>query len=860
MALDAACTHECSRRSGEPSRQIRYVNYPPSIDTALSTLNDELVRWFVQGYDAPTLPQRFAWPALTNGDNLLLCAPTGTGKTFAAFLPIVNQLLADPEPGLRCLYVAPLKALTRDVAKNLRRALRDMSASCRLRVGVRTGDTSWKVRRRLIEQPPHILLTTPESLAVMLSQPVARAKLRTVRWVIVDEVHALAGSKRGADLSIGLERLEALVAQPLQRIGLSATCTPLDVAAQFLVGAGRNCTVAQVSESSRIDLAIESLPEDASRISNAAIPSPAGFIKRLLDRLDRELTEQRTTLIFANVRSLAERIAWSLIKRYPQRADEIAVHHSSLAPARRRAVERHLKQGKLWAVVSSTSLELGIDIGTIDGVVFVHPPGGAARLVQRLGRSGHRPGQPRRGLALVGSTAELLEATVTAAAGRDHQIERLQIPEQPLDVLCQHLAGMAMSESWSPAEALALVRRAYPYRDLGDEDFRQCINYLSGCHADGTSWLPPRLDWTPDGRFTIASDAISKLLRRNLGTIVSDEPRGIKLVTEENGEEKTVVLGSLDELFADRLQPGDRFLLGGRALEFRRRERSALLVRDAGGQPAPPRWGNSYWRLPAELVRRLYLFRAEAAEILRDGDDALARWLRSQYRLEGPAIDELARYILVQETVSEVPDDRVLLVEAVRHDTGIEYGLHTPLTRAANEALARVVGLRLTRHGRGCASESLAVDLGVLLFVRGSSPLTADDWRQLLAIEDWHADFQDALHDSWLLRERFANVAMTGLMLLRHPQGGRRKVGGRDWAERRLFEQVRAADPDFVLLRQAERETVREACDGAAAHVYLGELTDKMVRLRWLSEPSPFAASWLTMMHPMQQRVLSNAI
>lgn len=837
---------------------VSFVHYPVSIGAALSQLNDDLRRWFRLHYECPTLGQRFAWPAITDGRNLLLCAPTGTGKTFAAFLPIVNQLVADPGPRLRCLYIAPLKALTRDVAKNLRRALRDIPSA--LRVGVRTGDTSWNVRRRQMDQPPHILLTTPESLAVMLSQPVARAKLRSVRWVIVDEVHALAGNKRGADLSLSLERLEALAAAPLQRIGLSATCTPLAEAAQFLVGAGRTCTLAQVPDNARIDLAIEPLPETVARISNPPLASPAGFIQRLLDRLDSELAKHRTTLIFANVRSLAERIAWALAQRYPQRSDAIAVHHSSLAPARRRAVERHLKQGKLWAVVSSTSLELGIDIGTIDSVVFVHPPGGAARLVQRLGRSGHRPGLPRRGLVLTGSTAELLEATVTAAAGRDRQIERLQILEQPLDVLCQHLAGMAMTETWSPAEAFALVRRAYPYRDLDEDDFARCLDYLSGRHADGTSWLPPRLAWTPDSRFTIASDAISKLLRRNLGTIVSDEPRGIKLITAENGQEKTVVLGSLDELFADRLQPGDRFLLGGRAVEYRRRERSALLVCDAGGRPAPPRWTSGYLPLPAELVRRLYQFRAEAAEILRDGDAALARWLRWQYCLEEPAIDALTRYILAQETVSEVPDERVLLIEGVRHEAGVEYALHTPLPRAAHEALARVVALRLTRHGRGQAGDSLAVDLGALLFVRGAAPLTADDWRRLLTIDDWQADFDEALHDSWLLRERFAGVAMTGLMLLRHPRGGRRKVGGRDWAERRLFDQVRFADPDFVLLRQAERETAREACDGAAAHAFLTELAGKMIRVRWLPEPSPFAASWLSMTHPMQQRTLHEAV
>lgn len=850
MAMEAVIP---ATRSVPAPESVHFLNYPPSTSAALACLPDELAHWFARNYESPTLAQRFAWPTLARGDNLLLAAPTGSGKTLAAFLPMIGALLADPTPTLQCLYIAPLKALIRDVAKNLRRALRAVPSAKHLRVGIRTGDTSWKVRRRMLETPPHVLLTTPESLAVLLSQPAACAQLASVGWVVIDEVHALAGSKRGADLALGLERLEAWVRTPLltvqkpgqkrssnphglQRIGLSATCTPLDEAARFLVGVGRPCAVAQIADTAGIDLAIEPLPlTDETGL-------PASFLKRLGNRLHDELTRHRTTLIFANTRALAERVAWALAKRYPDRQDQIAVHHSSLAPARRRAVERRLKQGKLWAAVSSTSLELGIDIGSIDSVVFVHPPGGAARLVQRLGRSGHRPGQPRRGLVLTSSTSELLEATVTAAAGREGQIERLRIPPQPLDVLCQHLAGMAMTESWSPAEALNLVRRAHPYRELSDADFYRCLDYLSGRHADGSAWLPSRLAWTDDGRFTIASEALAKLLRRNLGTIVSDEPRAIRLLTEENGEEKKTALGTLDELYADRLQPGDRFLLGGRPLEYRRRDRAALLVREAGGQPAPPRWVSGGIALPAELVRRLFLFRAEAGEVLRDGPDALAAWLRTHYNLEAPAIDELTRYLSLQESVSEIPDDRVLLVESIRHDAGIEYVLHTPLPRAANEAIARLLTLRMACDHH---VESLAADLGVLLYVRGHAPIDVAAWRRLLSPDACQTDIETALHGGWLVRERFAAVATTGLMVLRHPIGGRRKVGGPDWAQRRLFDQIRSADPDFLLLRQAERETAAEVCDAAQAAVYLGELAHKMIRCRWLSEPSPFAAGWL---------------
>jgi ATP-dependent Lhr-like helicase len=821
---------------------IRFLNYPPSSSSALATLADDVARWFTQSFTAPTLAQRFAWPTLAHGQNLLLSAPTGAGKTFAALLPIINELLADPGSATRCLYVAPLKALIRDVGKNLRRCLRALPAANQLRLDLRTGDTPWRVRRRFFDKPPHILLTTPESLAVLLSQPAGRAKLRSLRWVVVDEVHALAAGKRGADLALSLERLETMVAQPLQRIGLSATCTPLDEAARFLVGVHRSCAIAQVSDAAPIDLAVEPLPlTDETGL-------PVSFMKRLVDRLHDEIARRRTTLIFANARSLAERISRALTQRSPDRAGQIAVHHGSLAAARRRTIERRLKQGRLWAVVSSTSLELGIDIGSIDSVVFVHPPGGAARLVQRLGRSGHRPGQPRRGLVLTASTAEVAEAAVTAAAGREGQIERLHIADQPLDVLCQHLVGLAIGEAWQPFDAFTLVRRAHPYRNLTEDDFARCLDYLSGRHADGTTWLPARLAWTADGRFTIVSDAIAKLLRRNLGTIISDEMRTIRLVTQEDGVEKKTALGSLDELFADRLVPGDRFLLGGATVEYRRRERASLLVREAGGLPAPPRWESAGWPAAAELVRRLYDFRAAAAEILRDGSEALTEWLQAHYDLSPNALEELVRYFELQETVSEIPDGRILLVEGIHHGAGCEYALHTPLPRAGNEALARVLALRLSRD-HALQAETLAVDLGVLLYVRGATPLDADGWRQLLRLSAWNEDFQAALHESWLLRERFADVATTGLMLLRHPVGGRRKVGGRAWGARRLFDQVRAADPDFVLLKQAEREAARDACAADLVRRHLEELPQRMIRCRWLSEPSPFAAGWLHSPH-----------
>jgi ATP-dependent helicase Lhr and Lhr-like helicase len=818
-----------------------HLSLPAAGETALSALTDPVRCWFVENLGTPTTPQRLAWPAIAAGKNLLLCAPTGTGKTLAAFLPILGELLRVPlAASVRCLYVAPLKALGNDVRKNLRRHLRGIRALLppgqgRVEVGLRTGDTSAAARRNLHLEPPDVLLTTPESLALLLTQPLAGDLFGGLRWVVVDEVHALAANKRGADLALSLERLAALVGAEFQRIGLSATCTPLAEAACFLAGVGRPCAIAHVAETSPAELTVEPLPETGN------------FMGHLLDRLEPELTTNRSTLIFANTRNLAERLSWALRRRFPEWNVQIAVHHSSLAADRRRVVERRFKRGRLRAVVSSTSLELGIDIGNVDGVVLVHPPGGVVRLLQRVGRAGHAPRRLRRGLVLTATPAELLEAAVTAAAGRSGQCEPLRALAFPLDVLCQQLLGLAAHQLCSPDEAFALVRRAHPFHDLPRGDFDACVDYLSGRHADGRPWLPPRLRWQGDA-FTIRDARTLRILRRNLGTILADEMRPVHVERpEEPAPDEALthgqLVGEVSDAFAERLQPGTRFLLDGRCLEFRRGEWRTLVVHEVLGSPLVPRWGSEGLPLSLELARRLYLLRVQAAEALLHGPDALVRLLHADYGLDGPPAQTLVAFFQRQESLSEVPDAGTFLLEAVHAGTGTDYFLHTPLNRAGNDTLARVAVLRLARD-RGLGASSIVADLGVALSLRNAADLSAEDWRVLLSAEGFDADLTAALADSETLRERFRRVALTGLMLLRNPLGRRRRVGGADWAERRLFGEVRTADPDFVLLRQALREVRQECCDAEAARRFLGELPRLTLRCRWLPHVSPFVESW----------------
>lgn len=827
------------------SAPLEILAAPPSVDIAFTALAEPIRNWFRSRFAQPTAAQRLAWPALGAGKNLLLCSPTGSGKTLAAFLPVLNQLLfGSHSAGGRCLYVAPYKALLHDTHKTLKRCLRGLRPflppGCRtIRIGLRSGDTPAAARRLQKVEPPDILVTTPESLAVLLSQAAAAELFHGLRWVVVDEVHALAPNKRGADLALSLERLENVCASSVQRIGLSATCEPAEEAARFLVGTGRAGTVACIAETTPLQLRIEPLDESGP------------FLSTLVDRLRPELEANRTTLIFTNTRSLAERLTWMLTHHFPDWADAIGVHHSSLAPARRRAVELRLKRGRLRAVVSSTSLELGIDIGSVDAVVLVHPPGEVVRLLQRVGRAGHGPGRLRRGLVFAATAAELLEAAVTVASGQLARCEPLRVPAHPLDVLCQQLVGLAAQGWWAAPDAFALVRQAYPFRELPRGDFDACLDYLSGRRAGDPTWLPPRLRWEED-RFTIQDERTARILRRNIGTIIAEEPRPVVQLVPRAApgmlefagttvEVERRPVGQVEEGFVDQLSPGDRFLLDGRCLEFRHTEGPAVVVEEVAGRPRVPRWSGSGWPLSAELAGRLYLLRVQAAEALRDGPATLADLLGRDYGLEDGAVRTLSDYFQRQECLSEIPDRATCLVEVVPSAGGWDYYIHTPLNRLGNEALVRVAVHRLARQWRQ-AVRSLVADLGFQLSV--GFELTPERLRALLSAQGFKADLAGGIAGSVALRERFRRVALTALMLLRNPLGPRRRVGGPDWAERRLFQQVREAAPDFVLLRQAEREMRAECCDAGAARRFLEALPGWTLRLRRLPEVSPFAAAW----------------
>ena len=829
-----------------------------SPDDALASLCEPVGRWFLDAFPGgPTAAQVGAWPVIGGGEHLLLVSPTGTGKTLAGFLAIIDRLVRDHaagrlEPGLRCVYVSPLRSLGYDIERNLATPLAGIRELLKLsddpiRIGVRTGDTSAYERRRLRDEPPHILITTPESLSLMLGQPSWADHWRGVGHVIVDEVHALVPTKRGADLAISLERLAAASGRDPIRVGLSATCRPTDPVVRFLVGPSRSCRVVEAARpegAPTLEIEVESLlrPDEA--------PHRGLAHHRLLKRIRRAIAAHRTTVVFANTRPMTEKITHDLRHRTPGgEALEVAAHHSSLDAARRREVENRLKTGELRAVVTSSSLELGVDIGAADLTVQVGLPGGVARCVQRIGRSGHRVGAAPRGLILAATAAEVAGAAVTARAARAGAVEPLKMIESPLDVVCQQLLGMACAGETAVETAFALLKKAGPTADLDRGDFQACLDYLAGDLASpagayepepGASprWTSPRI-WRHKGFFGVRNRRVQRWFWTNVGTILSEESV-VVLVDAQ-------AVGRVESAYAERLSPGDRFVLDGRTLEFQKLDGLTLRARSVGGEPgALPAWRSDRQALSSELAADLARFRFEASRIATvDGPRAVRGWLADAWRLNPRAAAVVAELIESQDRLAEVPDAATLLVEEFPsvEEPGWTYAFHAPLNRSACEALGRAVSARLGRRfGRDLALQ--AADLGWSIRLPEEARIEENDFDSLMALDGLADDVLEGVDRGDLPAQRFRRVAAVALMVLRNPERGKRvRVGGLSWVSTRLYPLVKAACPNHPLLRETRREALRDVLDVPAAARWLA--TGPSIRLRRLGAPSPFTLAWI---------------
>lgn len=833
----------------------------------LSALAGPVRDWFAAAFPGgPTPAQQLAWPIIGSGGNLLLVSPTGTGKTLAGFLAILDRLFREHAagtlaPGMRCVYVSPLRSLGYDIERNLSGPLDAIRCSLGLErspvsIGVRTGDTSSYQRRKLRDDPPHILITTPESLSLMLAQVAWHDRWGGVGHLIVDEVHALVPNKRGADLAVSLERLSALAKNDPARVGLSATCRPAEPVARFLVGNGRDCRVVEAKPpegTPSLELEVDSL------IRSDEEPHRGLSYRRLLRRIGQEAGRNRTTIVFANTRALTEKLTHDLRRTLDGGDAAVAAHHSALDASRRREVEAALKAGDLRAVVTSTSLELGVDIGSADLTIQVGLPGGVSRCLQRVGRSGHRVDAASRGLLLAATAGELAGAVVTAQEARTGNVEPLRVLSAPLDVLCQQLIGMACGGEWSADAAFDLVRKASPMATLTRADFDACLVFLAGELASPAGafepepgatprWTSPRI-WKKAGLFGLRSRRVLRWFLGNVGTITSEE--SVRVLADG------VDIGTLEGAYAERLQPGERFVLDGRVLEFRRLEGLVVHAKSAEGDPTLPRWSSDRQSLTPELALALARFRDESARCLLDGPQALRARLCEEHGLDPESAEVLVDLFEAQERYSEIPTaDALLVEESPREEDSWTYTFHAPLSRSACETLGRATAARLGRRfGRDLTMA--ASDLGWSIRLPEGARLSRDELGALLDPEGFDDDVMEGVDRGELPARRFRHIAGTALMVLRNPEGGRRRVGGLLWVSTRLYPLVKAACPDHPLLRETRREILEDLLDAPGALEWLRRRPP--IRFRALLGPSPFATTWIELSEPEPLRYESPA-
>ncbi|MDQ3626585.1 MAG: DEAD/DEAH box helicase [Verrucomicrobiota bacterium] len=842
-------------------------------------LHPRLRRWFRKSYPTFTHSQLLAVPAILERESILLTSPTGSGKTLAGFLGVFDFLLRKLDagalrPAVQCIYVSPLRALAYDIGKNISAPIAGMELEKEFLVHSRTGDTKASGRARFRRRASHILVTTPESLAVMLAQESYAQHLGECQFVIVDELHSFAGNKRGADLTLSLERLERLRSMaepgtpPLCRIGLSATAAPLDALARFLVGEERQCRIAEARIEKR------QIVEVFSPIRRKPYP-PAGYTGvRLYAELAELIRSRRSVLVFTNVRSAAEQLGLKLRELLPELVDQIETHHASLDRSVRLEVEDRLKDGELRAVVCSTSLEMGIDIGAVDLVVMVATPKGVSRAIQRIGRSGHSLNRNSHGILVATNINDLAEATVTAKRVRERQLEPIRVQRQPVDVVAQHIVGLAAVAPIAADEVFALLRRASPFAELTREEFDRIVQYLEG---GGVSLQKQyaglfgkiRVD---DGVISLAHLRVAREFLVNIGTIVSESFVDVFLRRRR--------LGSVEENFIKQLQIGDLFVLGGRIVRLIETGVQAAYVERADGHlPTVPRWNAAKMPLTSGLAEGVRNLRAEIAERLaaeEHGAEAsgarasglcgqqasrllvqkrqarrpsaaqpgrpcsVVDWLVESYEISIANAEAILEQFRAQLSVSELPVGEKMLIELYREGEHSHYFFHSLIGRSANDALSRIVAWRVKNRIGGNALVTID-DYGFLLTLRPFQELPLADWRLCFEREGAEEDLYAALRGSELVKWQFRGVAQTGLMVPRHLPGRERKPKQLTWSSEVLFRVLEQHEPDHPLLNEAYRQAMHIFLDAEEACAFLDRVQQFRWSLRELPVVSPFS-------------------
>lgn len=813
-----------------------------------ASMHPLLSEWFKETFGKFTEPQRYAILNIHSMQNTLITAPTGTGKTLAAFAAILNELITLAEIGkledkVYCIYISPLRALSNDIERNLNEPLQAIKEKAKklgkkinIRVAVRTGDTPTSKRASMLKKPPHILITTPESIAILLNAPRFREHLKEAKWLIIDEIHALAENKRGVHLTLSMERLQRL--NPgLCRIGLSATIAPIEEIARFLVGLKnekefRDCKIVDVQFAKALDIVVLSPIKDMINVTQGEIQ------ERLYTKLDELIQQHKTTLVFTNTRSATERVVNHLKDRFPGKYEGIiGAHHSSVSREKRLSIEERLKKGKLKAVVCSTSLELGIDIGYIDLVVLLGSPKSIARALQRIGRSGHRLHDTIRGRILVLDRDDLVECTILTKCAKERELDKINIPKNCLDVLAQHIYGIAIAERIHERELFQLIRRSYCYKDLPKKDFNEVLSYLAGeysgletRHVYGKIWYDKETGYIGRrGRFARV------IYMTNIGTIPDEAKVKVKIGKE--------TIGYLDEAFLERLRKGDVFTLGGEKYMFLYSRGMTIQVKPEEKRPPTiPNWVSEMLPLSFDLACEIQRFRRLLAEKFQLGKekDKIIKFIQEYAYCNRFTAETIYNYFYQQHRYAKIPHAGLLLVEQIKDENGNHVVFHTLYGRRVNDALSRALAWVMSKLTSADISMSIT-DNGFILSSDRKMPV--ENALSVLQKSELDVVLKQALEDSEILRRRFRHCATRALMILRQYKGYEKSVAKQQRSSSLLINAVKRIDPDFCILREARREVMEDSMDLENARKVIEWIREGKIKVEkiQLPYPSPFA-------------------
>ena len=807
--------------------------------------------WFFKKFKEFSLPQKYGVMNVWERKNTLISAPTGGTKTLTAFLSILNYLVMlsekeQLEDKIYAVYCSPLKALSNDIHKNLEEPLKEIYELAKkkniklqkIRIALRTGDTTQSERARMARRSPHILITTPESLAIILTSKKFVDNLKALEFCIVDEIHSL-DNKRGSYLSLSLERLnEMSVIWPV-KIGLSATISPLEEVARFLVGedVDRHVEIADVKMDKKIDV---------------KVLAPGNLIEDLdlhfgmYNMMNDLIKQHKTTLIFTNTRAATERVVNNLKEKFPtEYGDDIAAHHGSLSKMHRFNIEDRLRNGELRVVVCSTSLELGIDIGYIDLVIMLSSPKSSARALQRLGRAGHRLHQTAKGRFIVMDRDDLVECSVIQKEMVEGKINKITFPKNCLDVLSQQIFGMAIYKIWDFDELLKVIRKSYCYSKLTREDFMSVISYLTGEYGLEKSHVYAKIWYDQETKQIGKKGKLARVIyMTNIGTIPEESFVTVKLAP---GGEK---IGVIDESFLSRMKKGDVFVLGGSKYIYLYTRGMNLYVRGTVDRPPTiPSWFSEMLPLSFDSALEINRFRKLINERMKKerGPKEIKEFIQKHLYVDKDTSNAIYDYFYEQYKFIEIPNSSLILIERFNIE-GKKYVLvHSMYGRRVNDSLSRALGYLMSQAG----GRDVEIGINDNGFYFAGERLQLEKAINFLNSENLEEILDEAINHTDVLARRFRHCAGRSLMILRKYKGREKSVGKQQMRSHFILSAIRKMTKGFPILKEAKREVLEDLMDIEKTKVVLDWVNEKKIKIKFKETkfPSPFALNLMLQGH-----------